>query len=464
MLPVIVGAAIAGCSSGHPAASNHTVTPGATSTPAPPPVPGAHSDGATYTLSRDCADPSYGNAEVTQATDPARGYLYDSWISCGAVAFARSVDGGRHFGAPIILPGSRHYGTVGLSDGPAIAVAPDGTVYVTFAMIDGRFPDPARMYPVVEVSTDYGRSFPRERLLAPHRYHDFADRPYITVDKQGSAYVTWDYSPDASRLTLAATSSGSGYFEAGDLNIVVQKSTNQGRRWGPMRYVAKGADVGKIITEPDGRLGILYLGHHFSADGRYLLSPGNEYFTSSADGGLDWSQPVQVGAASGSVALNTWWIDCALAADPAGYLYASWDTQVSGRDESWLAYSTDGGTRWSAPVQVTAPTPERAHILDLAGGWPGVVYVAWLTGGYGHAYADYLRPYSIAHGWLSAPIQVSRVSGMSSVWPGDTIGVSVLPAPGTGQRVLLSWGSAPLSASDVYFSSVSFARAISPRK
>ncbi len=433
-------------------------------------MPGPHTVGTPVTLSRTCANGRAGNAEVTQAVDTTRGSVYEAWISCdGAAAFARSVDGGRHFTAPITLPGSTPHGTVGLSDGPAIAVAPNGAVYVTFAMIDGRLPNPNRMYPVVDVSFDQGRSFPRQQQLTPPGYHNFADRPYITVDTHGAAYVTWDYSPHADSLGLAADEGGSGYFKAGDLNLVVQKSTDQGRSWGPIRYVAKGADVGKIIAEPDGRIDILYEGHHLSTDGRYQLSPGQEYFTSSTDGGLDWSPPVEVGPHAGSIALNAWWIDSALSVDSAGNLYASWDTQVAGRDESWLAHSTDGGTHWSDPVRVTEDSPKRAHILDLAGGWPGVAYVAWLTGGYGQPYAEYLRPYSLAHGWLSAPIQVSRVDGTPSAWPGDTIGVSVLPGrtagadASTGQQVALSWGSAPRtttgSTSRIYFSTVSFAKA-----
>lgn len=394
--------------------------------------------GAALTLSRTCAGSRVGNAEVTQAVDATRGYVYEAWISCNGAAFARSVDGGRHFGAPITLPGSTPEGTVGLSDGPAIAVAPDGTVYVTFAMLDGNLPEPNRMYAMVDVSVDHGGSFPQKRALTPPGYRNFADRPYIAVDAHGAAYVTWDYAPHASSLTLAADASGSGYFKAGDLNLVVQKSTDQGRSWSPIQYVAKGSDIGKIIAEPDGRLDILYEGHHESPDGRYLLSPGQEYFTSSTDGGRTWSQPVEVGAQAGSIALDAWWIDSALAVDSAGNLYASWDTQVGGRDESWLSQSTDRGSHWSAPVRVTDDTPKRAHILDLAGGWPGVVYVAWLTGGYGSPYAEYLRPYSITFGWLSAPIRVSDVGGTPTAWPGDTIGVSVLPGATAGGNAAIN--------------------------
>jgi len=57
-------------------------------------------------------------------------------------------------------------------------------------------------------------------------------------------------------------------------------------------------------------------------------------------------------------------------------------------------------------------------------------------------FAQYLRPFSVRKGWLSAPIQVSRKFGKRSIWPGDTIGISLL-SRGPGQpRIMLSWGSA----------------------
>jgi len=54
-----------------------------------------------------------------------------------------------------------------------------------------------------------------------------------------------------------------------------------------------------------------------------------------------------------------------------------------------------------------------------------------------------LRPFSVRAGWLTGPIRVSRQFGRRHVWPGDTIGISLLPARGhSPQRIQLSWGSA----------------------
>ena len=65
------------------------------------------------------------NAEVEQAVAPPH-YIYEAWIGCGGEGFARSTDGGAHFSKPVTLPDSSG------SDYPAVEVAPDGTVYVSY--------------------------------------------------------------------------------------------------------------------------------------------------------------------------------------------------------------------------------------------------------------------------------------------------------------------------------------------
>ena len=46
------------------------------------------------------------NAEVEQAADPRLGYVYETWMGCNGIAFARSTDGGLTFSKPISVPGS----------------------------------------------------------------------------------------------------------------------------------------------------------------------------------------------------------------------------------------------------------------------------------------------------------------------------------------------------------------------
>ena len=63
------------------------------------------------------------NAEVEQAVDAKLGYVYETWMGCKGIAFARSTDGGDTFDTPITVPGS--VGSNYNSWDPAVAVAPD---------------------------------------------------------------------------------------------------------------------------------------------------------------------------------------------------------------------------------------------------------------------------------------------------------------------------------------------------
>ena len=78
------------------------------------------------------------------------------------------------------------------------------------------------------------------------------------------------------------------------------------------------------------------------------------------------------------------------------------------------------------------------HITQVAGGAAGIAYVGWLTSSTPQGYSQYLRTFSIRSGWISDPVRVSNQYGDTSVWPGDTFGISTM---GPGQ-VVVSWGSA----------------------
>jgi hypothetical protein len=131
------------------------------------------------------------NAEVETATG-APHYVYDLWIGCGGIGFARSTDGGLHFGTSVTAPGS-----AGFSWDPAIAVAPGGTVYLAFMHRAH-----AKMYPVVDASFDHGASFPQVSSLLPAKEGNWGDRDFIAVSQTGAVYVTWDYGPSAAVVKL----------------------------------------------------------------------------------------------------------------------------------------------------------------------------------------------------------------------------------------------------------------------
>ncbi len=423
------------------------------------PIAGSASQSASYSvgpiinLTTSCAGQ---NAEVEQAVDPSHGYVYEEWMGCSGIAFARSTDGGRTFSDPVSVPGS--VGSNVNSWDPALAVAPDGTVYAAFMVSHS-----AQWYPVVAASFDRGATFGQVTALTPPNAKNWGDRDFIAVGPDGTVYVTWDYGPERTSVTFLCASSGSCAFATGDLNVVMQTSSDRGKTFGQMSYVspgfpASGGDSGPMVVEPSGRVDVLYQGYHITNTTTYAMDPAYSYFTFSDDRGVTWSTPVRVGTQGQTMSLSEWWIDGAIGRDARGNLYATWDTQGTNPDGSandigWLSFSIDGGRTWSTPIQGPSDQLNVPHIMEVAGGGSGVAYVGWLSNSNPLGYAQYLRAFSVNRGWLSAPFQVSNQFGDSSVWPGDTFGISTLS---TG-RVAMSWGSAVPSVgkkSDIYATTV----------
>ena len=399
------------------------------------PAPAVHASvipiiGPITDLSQACSGQ---NAEVETAVDPRFGDVYEAWIGCDGIGFARSTDGGRHFGAPMTMPQS-----AGGWD-PALTVGRNGTVYVAFMNSQGD-----ETFPVVAASFDHGKTFPQVSALVPNVPNNWGDRDFIAVGPDGAVYVTWDYGPSAADVTDICTPGGSCAFATGDLNVVIQKSADGGRTWGPIipvspGFPASGGDSAPMVIEPNGRIDMEYQGYRITDTTTFAMAPAHSYFTSSVDGGRTWSKPVQVGPDDLTMSLAEWWIDGSIGMDRAGNLYMTWDTQGATTDTGWLSFSTDHGRTWSPLVRVTPDTDNAAHIVQVVGGPPGVAYVGWLSNSSPQGYAQYLRPFAIGRGWLSDPIQVSRQFGDSSVWPGDTFGIAMLPFD---IGVAMSWGGA----------------------
>jgi hypothetical protein len=301
---------------------------------------------------------------------------------------------------------------------------------------------------VVAASFDHGASFEQVSALVPPDQKNWGDRDFIAVGPDGTVYVTWDYGPERTSVSYICSSSGSCAFATGDLNVVLQKSTDEGRTWSRMSYIspgfpASGGDSAPLVIAPDGRIDVLYQGYQITDTTTYTMNPAYSYFTSSTDGGQTWSAPVRVGPEGGTMSLAEWWIDGDIGIDTAGNLYATWDTQGTNSDGSpndvgWLSYSTDGGAHWSAPLQAPADTHNGPHIMQVTGAGDGIADVAWLSDSNPNGYAEYLRAFSITAGWLSPPVVVSTQFGDTAVWPGDTFGISAL----SPSRIVLSWGSA----------------------
>ena len=377
------------------------------------------------------------NAEVEQAVDGR--FVYEVWMGCGGIEFARSVNGGRTFGP------SRPAPDTGRLWDPALAVAPDGTVYISY-MLRSVVPTSGggsvnEMTPAVAVSVNHGRSFVRVSHLPvplpPTPNGNWGDRDFIAVGPDGTVYVTWDYGPSADEVNDFCVKAGSCAFTNGDFNAVIQRSTDRGKTWTMPTSISPGFPLGgvysaPIVVEPNGALGVLYWGHPTDPS-TLAVGPGTEYFTSSSDGGVTWSSPVAVDPGAGTTALATWWIDGSLA-DSARTLYASWDTQNGRKDTAWLAWSSDDGQTWSPALRVTSGSTER--LVEVAAAGAGSVYVGWQTPVPHRGYAMYLRRFVPGEGWTGSAKRISRKYGSSKIWPGDTFGLTR-----SGGSAIVSWGS-----------------------
>lgn len=388
------------------------------------------------------------NAEVEEATGPPD-YVYVAWIGCGGEGFARSADGGAHFSKPITLPDSSG------SDDPALAVASDGTLYVSYLRYYGVY-----AYPVVATSFNHGATFSAASLI-PHKKYNWGDRDFLAAGPHGTVYVTWDYGPSFADVKIVCSPVGSCAYAAVDATAVIQKSTDHGKTWGPITVMQPGFPAGggydaSVLVQPNGVIDALIWGHHLNPT-TFAVHPGHEYFTSSRDGGKTWARAVEVGSSAGSIAELTWWIDGDLSMDRAGNLYATWDTQTAAGDIGWLSYSTNHGRTWSKPRRVTPEKSNAMHIVQSVGAGPGVAAVAWQTDSSPKGYATFLRPFSIRKGWLAPAIRVSTGFGNPNIWPGDTFGLSLLPATHgefADKRVSLTFGSAIASPNSEIYATV----------
>ncbi|WP_033354408.1 sialidase family protein [Kitasatospora aureofaciens] len=315
-----------------------------------PAGPAARAD-AAYAISTptNISAPCSGqNAETIQAVDPAVNAVYDAWMGCKGIGFAGSRDGGSTFGSPLTLPGSTGQNGSRSWD-PAITVAPDGAIYVAFMVARSGL-----TYPVVDVSTDHGASFKTAGQITPPDANNWGDRDFVTAGPDGTLYLTWDYGPSAAAVTFVCAASGSCSFATGDVNAVLQKSTDGGRTWSAMSHISpgypnSGADSAPVTVEADGSIDVLYQGYVVTDVPTDNLTVAHTYATRSTDGGATWSPPVRVGGGAGSMNNSEWWIDGSEALGPDGTLYATWDTQGSNSDTGWLSYSRDHGATWSTP-------------------------------------------------------------------------------------------------------------------
>lgn len=268
----------------------------------------------------------------------------------------RSADGGRTFepvgdhwcafvpDAPVCPPGFDLHdaGLQGTGDGDLAADA-DGTLYWV-----GMFND--EMDVPFQVSTDRGETWSEPAGLANGR----VDRQWISVGPDGTLYVSWRNEP----------------------NIQIRTSPDGGATWSDVVAVAPDGLHGPTVPDPT-TAGTVYLPH---------VDEGAIRLARSLDHGAIWEDlVVHTFAPEG-------WQDHYTAAfpsaavDEAGTIYVVWsvDPREDGPSDArppdlyrvFLAVSSDGGTTWIEPLQLS-PEGRVAMFPWVAAGGPGRIAVAW---------------------------------------------------------------------------------------
>ncbi|HEX7088903.1 MAG TPA: sialidase family protein [Longimicrobiales bacterium] len=334
-----------------------------------------------------------GASNPTAAVDPRTGAAYVAWVTAqegGADVYLVRIEGGEA-GAPVRvndIPGD----AAPHEQAPAqVAVAPNGDVLVLWQnnrpVAGRRFPasdlrlarssDGGRTFqPAVTVNDDAGG------LPSSHTFHDIAVAP------DGTVYVSWIDSRERDRArealgivedaAMGHGGHGGGAAVAGgdaDLpspDVRVARSTDGGRTFEPGVIVA--SDVcpccrTSLAVAPDGAVLVAWR-RVFDGDVRDIV------VARSTDGGRTFSAPARVHD-DGWVIPGCPHAGASLAVDSAGRVHVAWYTGRPERQGLYHAVSTDGGATFGEPRALLAGGWVPVSFVRLAAGPDGAVWGVW---------------------------------------------------------------------------------------
>jgi hypothetical protein len=276
--------------------------------------------------------------------DPVRGWVYVAWThevepSCDgsedwsqtSLRWARSTDGGAHFGKPVEVT------TAGAGDYPAPTVLPDGTLLVSYLEIGGLSlgdevcPSVDQRVVVVRYATTgkrLGDATAISQLCVVGEGLSANGATFTPV-----TYPAMTADPKTGAVVVAAT-----YQAHLDRGVLTSASRDGGRTWhqtlvsgGPGTEVSLPA-----LSSAGGRVALSYL----------TVQPGGTYMPtlrSSADGGRSWSAPVDlaslpsVGNTHPQSGIDAYGFGAyqGIAVSPDGIAHAAWpDLRPRGADSS----------------------------------------------------------------------------------------------------------------------------------
>ncbi|MGE0813604.1 MAG: exo-alpha-sialidase [Vicinamibacterales bacterium] len=330
--------------------------PGCPTCPSPTMILQVSADGGqTWSAPRQITPPGTGQWDAQVVVDPVDGQtVFASWLQNGKsdTVVAKSTDYGQTW--TVVVADSTNAGT----DKPILAVR-GNDVYVVFNHAQKIW---------AAMSHDGGLTFTQAQINKNGNL-GWALAAGGVVTPNGSVHFGW----------AGYTRNGGA---TGDVNLFVSSSYDGGATWTNRVLDISGAppDCAAFLC------GWAYLGAQLlvtadDAGALYALwnsSPAGSggaanrvYFAKSADDGATWTPRAEVSTApAGSAHAFP-----ALVAGAAGDVRIGWmDARAGTLWNTYYRSSTDGGTTWSAEV-------------DLSGFVPGFSYIQ--AGGFGYPYGDY---------------------------------------------------------------------------
>lgn len=295
---------------------------------------------------------SYGEPGIAIAPD---GTEYVTTPGEGGAVLARSDDHGKTWTKlTTVTPSNTSPGTFTSGGDSEVAVANDGSVYVADLELDGIS---------VFKSTDEGKTFPQETFVSGS-----ADREWLATEGKDTVYLAWHELASGTMLVAVSTDGGKTFSPP---HTIYSQPTTAGES------AHNGTSIGGISTDGKGNVYALYGVTRFdTTDTTYGTPPiSTIHMSVSTDHGATWNDyEVNPGAADANYG-NFW---MASGVDKAGNVYAVYSGYAHKGEPMhvWLQESTDHGQTWTKPFIV-----DDKGGSDLfgwvAGGGPGVAVVAW---------------------------------------------------------------------------------------
>src|SRR5216684_4096617 len=312
------------------------------------------------------------------------------------ILFSRSTDGGATFSPPKGVSNS-----AGFSFNPRVAVDTGGTINVVWQ----DSPDFFRTSNVFfSRSSDAGNTFSTPMNLSGTSSSAFYSTPQIAVHNAGNISIVWESDTGNLAIWFSGSSDGGATFSAPtmlstntggsiDSQIAVDKNGNINVVWeddlaghSDISF-SRSADNGATFSPPmnlsnplgnslansnSPRLALDILGNINAVWANINPADLNTdiFFARSSDGGATFSTAQNVSHSSG-FSSNPW-----LTVDAGANINVSWEDNTPGNRDIFFARSTDSGTTFPTPVNLSADSG-LSLAAQIAADKNGNINVAW---------------------------------------------------------------------------------------